>query len=571
MPTRGGQRSAAIADRDNLLPMNSLRVAFTSPVSASRKFLLVLGFCVTAILGYWLAETAAPRPQRMQKPGVQISPKRTAIIDESFPGFRKGQRPPSAYSSDEDAKHAGALPVQRIIVFKDQAAVGNFLKRAGTRIYLMGRLDALNALRIGFFNSADLAALLDGGEESSYIFPVDVPPPGDGAVQEGAVALGAGLLEWLGIQGDHSTWGSGVKIAILDTGVAPHPAFSSAISSQNLVALASDPAVLNGHGTAVASVIIGRDPLTPGVAPGADIVSIRIANDLGQSDSFLLAQGIVAAVDAGADLINISMGSFGDSVLVRNAIEYARAAGTLIIAASGNNGRDRVTYPAANPGVIAVGSVDALGNHLDFSNTGSQLAISAPGLGVNTAWVNNESASVSGTSFSSPIVTGSIAALMSHPGANRLTATQAWALLSKHLNDGGPAGADAAIGAGMPDLGRALRASTPGFHDAALASQRILPPSPGFPNGQLEVLVQNRGTERLINTAVQISSPLGTVTSNITTLEVNAVKALRIPMPQQTASPMRYDSKVILSGGTRDAKPSNDRRVELYAPADAPQ
>ena len=42
-------------------------------------------------------------------------------------------------------------------------------------------------------------------------------------------------------------------------------------------------------------------------------------------------------------------------------------------------------------------------------------------------------------------------------------------------------------------------------------------------------------------------------------------------MPQQTASPMRYDSKVILSGGTRDAKPSNDRRVELYAPADVPQ
>ena len=108
--TRNGQRSAAIADRYNLLPMNSLRVAFTSPVSASRKFLLVLGFCVTAILGYWLAETAAPRPQRMQKPGVQISPKRTAIIDESFPGFRKGQRPPSPYSSDEDAKHAGALP-----------------------------------------------------------------------------------------------------------------------------------------------------------------------------------------------------------------------------------------------------------------------------------------------------------------------------------------------------------------------------------------------------------------------------------------------------------------------------
>ena len=77
------------------------------------------------------------------------------------------------------------------------------------------------------------------------------------------------------------------------------------------------------------------------MAPGASIISIRIANDLGQSDSFMLAKGIVAAVDAGARLINISLGSPGDSGLVRNAIEYARSAGAMIVAAAGNNGIDQ--------------------------------------------------------------------------------------------------------------------------------------------------------------------------------------------------------------------------------------
>lgn len=532
-----------------------------------RNFFLILGFALTAILGYWIAGTAAPPPVvRNSAADPAAGPKRTILVDEAAPRFRRGERGPS-FRSDQEANDAGALPGQRVLAFKDRAALDDFLKRAGEGIRILGRLDALNALRIGFLNHDDLAALLNGDEESSFIFPVDLPAPGDGTAQPGAVPLGGGLLEWLGIQGDNSAWGAGVRIAVLDTGVTSHPAFSSMLSWVNLVDLPGDPSAQNGHGTAVASVIIGNDRLTPGVAPGSEIFSIRIANDLGQSDSFLLAQGIIAAVDGGAQLINISMGSFGDSSLVRSAIEYARTAGALIIAASGNNGLDRVTYPAANPGVIAVGSVDALGNHLDFSNTGTQLALSAPGFGVNAAWTGDQAASVSGTSFSAPIVTGAIAALMSQPGVAKLTAQQASNLLFAYLNDGGEAGSDPALGAGMPDLGRVLNRDTPGIYDAALASQRILPPSSGYPNGQIEILIQNRGTERLINTGVQVSTPFGVVNSNITLLNPNAVQTIRIPIQQNSATALRYDSRVSLSGGVTDAKPSNDRRAESYVPA----
>lgn len=531
-----------------------------------RRLLLTLGFAVSAMLGYWLAGTAAPRrTARESHSRPDLAPVRTTGADDPAPKFRKELREESP-RRDDAALENGALPGQRILVFKDQAALDDFLKRAGGKIRLLGRLDALNALRVGFADAMDLASLLDGSEQSSFVYPVDAPAPAKGTVQPGAVALGAGLLDWLGIKGDNSAWGSGVRIAILDTGVASSPAFSSKISSLNLVALPNDPADQNGHGTAVASVIIGQGSLTPGVAPGAEILSIRIADDSGQSNSFLLAQGIVAAVDAGAQLINISFGSEGDSALVRNAIEYARAAGALIIAAAGNNGTDRVSYPAANDGVIAVGAVDALGNHLDFSNTGREIAISAPGYGVNAAWTGDQAASVSGTSFSSPIVAGAIAALMSQPGSARLTASQASALLSSYLNDGGAAGADTALGQGMPDLGRVLNAKTSGIYDAALASQQILPPSAAYPYGQIEVLVQNRGTETLINTGVRISTPAGVVESNITSLAVNAVQAVRVPISQALAAGMRYESSVSLSGGRADSKPSNDRRVVTYAP-----
>jgi Subtilase family len=528
---------------------------------------LVASFVLFGMLGYWLARTAVPR-DKVRSAAVHSDPETKRLADDPAPRFESGKRVPlsQAAARDDEAIKAGALTGQRVVVFKDKAALEAFLKRAGEKVSLLGRLDALNALRVGFSNYDDLAAVLQSEEKDSLIYPVDLPTPlpSDGTAQPGAIALGADLLKWLGITTDNSAWGKGVKIAVLDTGVTSSTAFSSPISSFNLVDLSANQ---NGHGTAVASMIIGRNSVTPGVAPGAEIISIRIADDLGASDSFLLAQGIVAAVDRGAQLINISMGSAGDSALVRNALDYAKLAGSLVIAAAGNNGLQRVSYPAANQGVIAVGAVDAAGNHLDFSNSGAQVAIAAPGYGVNAAWTGNKAASVNGTSFSAPIVTGAIAALMSQPGSAQLTPLQAKKLLFAYLNDGGEAGNDSAYGGGMPDLGRAINAKKPGIYDAALASQRLIPPDSKNPNGQVEIMVQNRGTEPLINTGVRISTPNGVTVSNITQLAVNGVKTIRVSIPTKATGNLRYESSVNLSGGRQDSKPSNDRRTEIYVPS----
>ncbi len=525
------------------------------------KSLLALGFVVAALLGYWLAQPRAPLPvTRLAEP----SPPAKWAVQPPGPErrYRSADRPP-AIPRDDEALDAGALAGQRILVFKSQAALEAFLKRAGDKLSLLGRINALNALRVGFLDPADLAALVGNDAESSFIFPAYLPAPPDGTAQAGAVPLGAELLAWLGITEDNSQWGKGVRIAILDTGVTQSQAFSSSITATNIVDLLADPTQQNGHGTAVASVIIGRTALTPGVAPGADILSFRIADDRGQSDSFLIAQGIIAAVDAGAQLINISLGSPGDSILIRNAIDYASKRGALIVAASGNNGLNRISYPAASAGVVAVGAVDALGEHLDFSNSGTQLAISAPGFGINTAWVNGRSVSVNGTSFSSPIATGSIAALMSQ---RNLSAQQAYQLLISNLNDGGAPGNDPFLGGGTPDLGRALNSKKPGIYDAALASQNYLPPSANQPNGQLEVLVQNRGTEPLTNLTVRIQTPNGLVSSNITRIPVNGVQTVRLPIASPSNKGVGYTSAVQLSGGRVDSKPSNDSRNVTHVP-----
>jgi hypothetical protein len=259
--------------------------------------------------------------------------------------------------------------------------------------------------------------------------------------------------------------------------------------------------------------------------------------------------------------------------LVRNAIQYATNGGALIVAAAGNNGLDRVAYPAANDGVIAVGGVDATGSHLNFSNSGDSIDIAAPGFGVNAAWVGDQAASVNGTSFSAPIVTGALAAIMTEAGSQKLSAGQAWTLLSSYLNDGAAAGSDPQLGAGMPDIGRVLNSGTRGIYDAALASHRILPPDGGNPYGQIEILVQNRGTETLINTAVEVSTGGGVVSTNLTTLAPGAVHTVRIPISQPPvggSSTLNVDSRVVVSGGARDSKPSNDRRVERYAAAVSP-
>ncbi len=531
--------------------------------------LTVLFFGLAALAGFWLARSAMPTQAAKSAPAAsQDAASANQAVDQA-PAFRSSHDK-LVFQTDTEAETAGALPGQRVLTFANQAALERFLAR-NPNLRILGRIDRLFALRVGFLRLSDLTSALDGSESTALIFPVQMPNPAPGGIQPGAVGLGPDLPAWLGISGDRSSWGSGVTVAILDTGVTSHPALAGTkITSQFLVDPPANPSDWNGHGTAVASLVAGADPLTPGVAPGASLLSIRVADDNGSSDTFTLAQGILNAADAGASIINISMGSYGDSSVLSDAVKYAISKGALIIASSGNEALVQLAYPASYPGVISVGAVDANGDHMLFSNEGGTLAVSAPGYLVNAAWSNGESVAFSGTSASAPIISGAIAALMSSGGGTSMTAAQAWSIILANLDDAGAPGTDSVYGGGLIDLGRALRSNTPGIVDAAVASHYIVPATNSTSSPTLEITVQNRGTSPLVNAMVETTTPSGTSQFNISTLAVGKITTFSIPLYPSSGSSVSISSTVKLSSGQTDAFPANNSRTDVYTPPAAP-
>ncbi len=508
--------------------------------------IILLAVLGGGIAGWFLTRTTIPE----EAPPVAVKSPEARILSDPAPKASKLGKRERGMVRDGDAAEAGALQNQRSLRFSDRDAYDRFLAAAkGKGIAILGSIDRLNALHVGFLSLDELNALLDGSEESGFIFPVSLPTPKTEGVQEGAVGFGESLLSWLGITGDNSSYGKGFKIAILDTGSTLEGA-----SNQFLVAPPADPANWNGHGTAVADLILQ-------IAPAAELYSWRVANDEGQSNSFLLAQGILAAVDAGVDAINISMGSYGNSPILRDAVETALEAKVMIYASGGNEGYEQLAYPAAYEGVVGVGAVDANGSYLNFSNTGN-VTMTAPGLDLVTAWTGGESVYFTGTSASSPIGVGVLAAAASQ-GGNRISTRQAYDLVTGNLNEAGAPGLDNYYGIGMVDLGRVLQSGQSGITDAAIASNFVSTGNGG--NLQLQVTVQNRGTTTLVNTPVEVTTPAGTTTLNITTLQAGDIATFNLPLSSTGGSAV-IQSKVQVSGGVNDLKPSNNRRTDVYTP-----
>ena len=195
-------------------------------------------------------------------------------------------------------------------------------------------------------------------------------------------------------------------VAVLDSGVAYEdyadfrgsyaraPVFASTQFAQgwDFVNADAHPNDDNGHGTAMASIIAGRGSFSTSAVPfvgpaaGAIILPVKVLDAANQGTEFWLAEGTRYAVQAGADVINLSLDfarNYVPGATLRAALADARAAGVVVVAASGNTGDGRVLYPAAFPDVLSVGAVrlDALRGYAvaSYSNTGEALDLVAPG------------------------------------------------------------------------------------------------------------------------------------------------------------------------------------------------
>ena len=290
-----------------------------------RHLLAATIVAICGLFGWWIGRD------------IRQSASRVTLSQVAGP-HEKATHPPSVRSrpARRDEFHDGTTveifgsrqPDEAILRFPSDDSYNAFLFAVQqSRIQVIDQLDRLRAVRLSYWDREDLTLLLMGENITTYASIPSVPSPGPsgGSSQDGLVGFGNGLLPWLGINSDHSAWGSGVKIAVLDSGIVPHPDLPGLVKSIEIVPFQQNLSKTHGHGTAVASLISGVNDFAPGLAPAAQLISIRISDDFGKADSFAMAAGILAAVDSGADLINISMGTSVDNPLIAEAVLYAQS------------------------------------------------------------------------------------------------------------------------------------------------------------------------------------------------------------------------------------------------------
>lgn len=248
--------------------------------------------------------------------------------------------------------------------------------------------------------------------------------------------------------------GDGVKVAVLDTGIAYHNELKIAggVSTVDYTNSWQDD---NGHGTHVSGIIASQPDIKTvnglditGVAPDVDLYAVKVLDNSGTGNLEDILQGLDWAIANDMDIINLSLGNLEYSQLFEQMINDAYEKGILIVAASGNDGLENsVHYPAKFENVIAVSSVNESLKLSGFSSTGNELDFSAPGEKIISTSTRGTYAFASGTSQAAPHVTGMLALLKEK--YSNFTNTELKALLSMNIKDLGVAGHDPYFGNGL--------------------------------------------------------------------------------------------------------------------------
>lgn len=245
----------------------------------------------------------------------------------------------------------------------------------------------------------------------------------------------------------------GVVVAVIDSGVqANHPDLKGRVMTGWDFTTRSAGGTVDGygHGTHVAGIIAANANNSTGVAgltPDVTIMPLRVLDNDGAGWGSDVARALRYAADHGAKVANISIAS-RYSAAVADAVKYAQSKGVIVVAAAGNEKRsgNPVSYPANLPGVIGVAADDSSSRVAAFSNTGSYVDVTAPGVSVMSTYKGSGYIGMNGTSMATPHVSAAVALLVaSKPG---ITQSEALGALARTARDLGAPGRDDATGYG---------------------------------------------------------------------------------------------------------------------------
>jgi subtilisin family serine protease len=372
-------------------------------------------------------------------------------------------------------------------------------------------------------------AAIDDVQRQDDVLAVDVDAPRT-LTAEGVVTANDPRRpeQWaLDALGAESAWlsstGGGVTVAVVDSGVAPHPDLAGAfVPGVDLVNGTDGRVDRNGHGTHVAGIIAmtaNNARGGAGLAPDVSLMPVVVAKPDGSVRASDSAKGIIWAADNGADVINMSY-SGAASTVEQKAIEYAQSKGATTVAAAGNaylddSGRvyNPVQYPAAFTGVIGVGAVTRTLKRSRFSEVGKQVDIVAPGgsgafdsaRGIFSTWSDAAYVRMPGTSMAAPYVSATLALAIARMRELGVTSLPADVVLGTAL-DLGPPGRDNEFGFGLVNPAAALElvdtvlasgVAAPSIKTAEVTTRVVRKLRVKVRRGSVRYRIRGRGTFRV--------------------------------------------------------------------------
>jgi subtilisin family serine protease len=244
---------------------------------------------------------------------------------------------------------------------------------------------------------------------------------------------------------DETDGSAAIRLGLIDSGVdVTHEVFSGVRVQQHGCARA----VPGEHGTAVASLMVGRASALHGAAPGSALYAVDVFCGLATGGAVdAVAEAFAWLLHEQVPVINVSLVGPPNRTLA-GIVQNVLARGHLVVAAVGNDGPAAPPlYPAAWPGVVGVTAVDARQQVLVEAQRGAQVKFAAPGADMAAARPHQAYALVRGTSFASPIVAGLLALELHTP--DQAAAQQAVATLARRALDLGAPGLDPVYGYGL--------------------------------------------------------------------------------------------------------------------------